>query len=108
MTSASPPVPAIPLMSLEAFQDFLDRFGENPAAWPEAQRAGVQALLDTVPAARRAFDDAVAIHEQLRRRPVKAPASLLHAIDRSVSSERVSREIAQTDRPRAAAVNGRG
>jgi hypothetical protein len=76
-----------PFPSLDAFQDFLDQFGENPAAWPEGQRDIAQATLDASSEARDVLAAAAALHGQLRRRDVKAPAHLRRALDRFVVAE---------------------
>lgn len=70
-----------PAMNLEAFQDIIDQFGEDPAHWPEAQRESAEALLESDPAARALVAEAAAIRAGLQRRTVKAPERLLQAID---------------------------
>ncbi|HVY99751.1 MAG TPA: hypothetical protein VHA35_09630 [Dongiaceae bacterium] len=88
-------------MSLEAFQDFLDQFGEDPAKWPESLRRAAETLLARDAAARAAFAEARINGAGLRRRFVKAPTRLLQTIDRRV------RDIAEAERPRSAVANGR-
>jgi hypothetical protein len=68
-------------MSLEAFQDIIDHFGEDPAHWPEGRRADAAALLDADPAAQALVADAAIVRAWLRRRAVKAPDRLAQAID---------------------------
>ena len=94
--SATPPE-----MSLEAFQDFLDQFGENPAKWPEGQRGTAEAFLARDPAARAAFAEARVNSAGLQRRSVKAPQRLLQAIDRRV------RDIERSETPLPAVASGR-
>ena len=76
-----------PTMSLKAFQDIIDQFGEDPARWPESRRADAAALLDADPAARALVADAAIVRAWLKRRAVKAPGHLAQAIDRQLRAD---------------------
>ena len=73
-----------PTLSLEALQDIIDQFGEDPALWPEGQRSSAAALLESDPAAQALVADATVIRAWLRHRAVKAPERLARAIDQQL------------------------
>lgn len=69
-----------PLMSVEAFQDGLDQYGEDLAAWPGKERARAKDLLAASEAARAVLAEACAQADALRASPPKAPAGLVDRI----------------------------
>jgi hypothetical protein len=79
--SARKPISNRPAISLDALREIIDRFGEDPARWPERRRAAAEALLNADPAAQALVAEAQLIRAWLQRRAVKAPEHLLRAID---------------------------
>jgi hypothetical protein len=63
-------------ITLQDFQDILDRCGADPAAWPADRRAAAQALVAGSADARARLDAAVALKQALSGPEVKAPAGL--------------------------------
>ncbi|MFD2184259.1 hypothetical protein [Rhodoplanes azumiensis] len=68
-------------MDIDDFEDQVDRWGEDVAAWPEPSRTQALALLKVSAEAREVLADAVALREALAARPaVRAPADLADRI----------------------------
>jgi hypothetical protein len=53
-------------MTLERLQDLLDRFGADPARWPQGARADAERLIAADPAAARAAETAAKLDGALR------------------------------------------
>ena len=54
-------------MTLERFQERLDRYGSGLAAWPAADRIGAERLIASDPAAAKAFEEARRFDSLIRR-----------------------------------------
>lgn len=67
------------LLSLEGFQDLLDRLGGDLSAWSEPQQAAANALLAVSPDAQNILAAALRLDADLRAQP-KAPAGLADRI----------------------------
>ena len=66
-------------LTLEAFQDLLDRRGANLESWPAPDAVAAAKLLESEPQARAALDAARALDSALSTSP-KAPAGLADRI----------------------------
>lgn len=69
-----------PLMSVDEFQDIIDRFGENADGWPADRRPLAEALLAQSVAARERLAQARALRRQFQDATVIAPAGLADRI----------------------------
>jgi hypothetical protein len=67
------------LLSIEGFQDLLDRLGGDLSAWPAPQQASANALLAISPDAQTMLAAARRLDADLRAQP-KAPAGLVDRI----------------------------
>ena len=67
-------------LSLDEFQDLLDRRGADCAAWPDDIRPRAAALLDRTPEARQALASAAALRARFADSEPKAPPGLLDRI----------------------------
>ncbi len=68
------------LLSPEELQDLVDRYGEDPVAWPMARRAEAQALIDECAEARAIIEQAKRLRIQLRNLGPRAPACFTEQI----------------------------
>jgi hypothetical protein len=66
-------------MTLDRFAALLDAYGADPARWPDAERAGAQALLDRSAEACARRDAAAALDALLDRAAAAQPSSALAA-----------------------------
>lgn len=66
-------------LSLEGFQDLLDRLGGSVESWPTPHRAAAEELLASSADARGMLEAAQAVEAALRESP-KAPRSLVDRI----------------------------
>lgn len=71
---------AAPLMSVDEFQDFIDRFGENSDDWPADRRPLAEALLVQSKAARECLAQARTLRQQFQDSAVTAPTGLADRI----------------------------
>jgi hypothetical protein len=69
-------------VSPEELQDLVDRFGEDPAAWPMEFRQPAEQLIDASDEARSIIAQARRLRQQLRNMGPKAPGCI---VDRIVS-----------------------
>jgi hypothetical protein len=67
-------------LTVEGFQDLLDRFGGTLDSWPKPDRTAAEELLAASPEARRRFDAAQALDAHLRDGTPKAPPGLVDRI----------------------------
>ena len=67
-------------MDVGAFEDLIDRLGEDLSLWPEAQRAAALELLASSADARVLYDEARMLRQALAAPPVRAPAGLADRI----------------------------
>jgi len=67
-------------MSLDEFQDVLDRYGDRADDWPADRRPLAQALLAQSAAARERIARAQAMKHQFQDEAVAAPAGLIGRI----------------------------
>lgn len=74
-------------LTVEGFQDLLDRFGGALESWPKPDRNAAEKLLAASPEARRLLDDAQALDAHLRDGTPKAPPGL---VDRILSASGAS------------------
>ncbi|ABD05474.1 hypothetical protein RPB_0763 [Rhodopseudomonas palustris HaA2] len=72
-------------MDVAEFKDLLDRRGDDPAAWPAAERDQADLLLSHSEQARQALAEARLLRAALRSAPVRAPEGL---VDRIMSKVR--------------------
>ena len=72
-------MPTLP-MSLDEFQDIIDRFGESAGDWPADRRTAAQALLAQSADARDRLAQAQALRHQFQDGAVTAPAGLADRI----------------------------
>lgn len=70
------------IVSPEELQDLVDRFGEEPSAWPTEVRAPAEELIDASVEARAIILQARRLRQQLRNMGPKAPSCI---VDRIVS-----------------------
>jgi hypothetical protein len=70
------------IVSPEELQDLVDRFGEEPSAWPMEVRAPAEELIDASVEARTIILQARRLRQQLRNMGPKAPSCI---VDRIVS-----------------------
>lgn len=71
---------AAPLMSVDEFQDIIDRFGEKPDGWPADRRPLAEALLAQSEVARDCLAQAQALRRQFQASTVTAPVGLADRI----------------------------
>jgi hypothetical protein len=71
---------AAQLITLETFQDLVDRLGADAERWPAAERAEAEALLEASEPARRILEEARALKMALSGPAVTAPAGLKQRI----------------------------
>ena len=69
-------------VSPEQLQDLVDRFGEDPKAWPQEFRAPAEDLIDANAEAKAIIAQARRLRQQLRNMGPKAPSCI---VDRIVS-----------------------
>ena len=67
-------------MDVGAFEDLIDRLGEDLSLWPDAERAAALELLASSVEARALHDEARDAASASRRPPVRAPAGLADRI----------------------------
>jgi hypothetical protein len=67
-------------MSLEEFQDLVDRHGEAPEAWPERQRESARLLLTTSAEARQILAETSRLRSAAGGSAIKAPPGLAERI----------------------------
>ena len=67
-------------ISVEQFQELLDRLGEDLSAWPEELRNQALELLSTSEDARKRLAEAKATADELRATSPKAPKGLVNRI----------------------------
>jgi hypothetical protein len=67
-------------MDISAFEDLIDRLGDDLSRWPDDQRLAAEALLVDSAEARTLLDEARALREALSAPPVRAPAGLADRI----------------------------
>jgi hypothetical protein len=79
-------------MSLADFQELVDRFGDEPDAWPEKIRPVALAFSEESDQAKKILNHAKTIREALTAPPVKAPAGLV---------DRIVAKALQTDPPQS-------
>jgi hypothetical protein len=70
------------IVSPEELQDLVDRFGEDPTAWPSEFRDTAIGLIDASAEARDIIAQARRLRQQLRNMGPKAPSCI---VDRIVS-----------------------
>jgi hypothetical protein len=70
------------IVSPEELQDLVDRFGEDPTAWPLEFREPAEELIDASVEARAIIAQARRLRQQLRNMGPKAPGCI---VDRIVS-----------------------
>jgi|AGTN01.1.fsa_nt_gi hypothetical protein len=70
-------------LTVEGFQDLLDRLGATLDSWPEPDRAAAESLLAASTEARERFDAARTLESRLRDGTPKAPPGL---VDRIISA----------------------
>ena len=70
------------IVSPEELQDLVDRFGEDPSAWPLEFREPAEELIDASVEARAIIAQARRLRQQLRQMGPKAPSCI---VDRIVS-----------------------
>jgi hypothetical protein len=84
-------------MHVEAFEDLIDRLGEDLSLWPDAQRVAALALLASSADARALHDEARALREALAGPPVRAPAGLANRIVAAAGKLKADRVAAPAD-----------
>ncbi len=67
-------------MDVGAFEDLIDRLGEDLSRWPDAQRLAAEGLLASSAEARALHDEARTLRQLLASPPVRAPAGLADRI----------------------------
>jgi len=67
-------------MDVGAFEDLIDRLGEDLSLWPDAQRVAALELLASSADARVLYDEARTLRQVLASPPVRAPAGLADRI----------------------------
>lgn len=67
-------------MDVGAFEDLIDRLGEDLSLWPDAQRVAALELLASSTDARVLHDEARMLRQVLASPPVRAPAGLADRI----------------------------
>jgi hypothetical protein len=67
-------------MDVGAFEDLIDRLGEDLSLWPDAQRVAALELLASSVDARVLHDEARMLRQVLASPPVRAPAGLADRI----------------------------
>ena len=67
-------------MDISAFEDLIDRLGDELSRWPDEQRLAAEALLAESAEARALLDEARVLREALSAPPVRAPAGLADRI----------------------------
>jgi hypothetical protein len=67
-------------MDVTAFEELIDRLGEDVSLWPDEQRLAAEALLAQSSAARALLDEARILRSALAAPPVRAPAGLADRI----------------------------
>ncbi|MBV8650435.1 MAG: hypothetical protein JO255_03140 [Alphaproteobacteria bacterium] len=72
--------PMAPGMSLEEFQDLVDRHGEAPESWPERQRENARLLLAASAEARRILAETARLRSGAGGSTIKAPPGLAERI----------------------------
>lgn len=79
-------------MELAAFEDLIDRLGDELSRWPDDQRLAAEALLAESAEARALLDEARALREALKAPPVRAPAGLADRI--VAAAEKLAKQVA--------------
>jgi hypothetical protein len=67
-------------MDVNAFEDLIDRLGEDMSCWPEAECAAAEQLLASSGEARALLEEACALRRLLAGPPIRAPAGLADRI----------------------------
>ena len=67
-------------MDVGAFEDLIDRLGEDLSLWPDAQRVAALELLASSADARTLHDEARMLRQAFATPPVRAPAGLADRI----------------------------
>ena len=68
------------IVSPQELQDLVDRFGEDPAAWPPDTRRPAEELIDDCAEAKAIIAQARRLRQQLRDLGPKAPACIAERI----------------------------
>lgn len=66
-------------VGLKRLNQIIEAYGADPARWPDAERAGAEALLETSPEARRLADDAADLDAWLESAWAPGPSELTTA-----------------------------
>jgi hypothetical protein len=69
-----------PVVTVDEFQNLVDRHGDNIDEWPDEIRPAALALLSQSVDARRCLDEARALRQHLQETAPKAPAGLTDRI----------------------------
>ncbi|QPF93194.1 hypothetical protein [Bradyrhizobium commune] len=67
-------------MDVTAFEELIDRLGEDLSLWPDEQRLAAEVLLAQSSAARALLEEARILRSALAAPPVRAPAGLADRI----------------------------
>jgi hypothetical protein len=90
-------------MTMRAFQDLVDRCGDNPANWPGDERKAAEALLAQSVKARQILADAQRLGDGFAATDitVKAPAGLADRIFAAALRSEDEADSADDDKPSA-------
>jgi len=80
-------------MDVKAFEDLIDRRGEDMSRWPEAERGGAEQLLAASDEARTLLEEARTLRKLLAAPPVRAPVGLADRI--AAAASRLDAETAR-------------